>query len=120
VPFAVRGFIAWSVWSRVHGLAFTPNVSPRVESADFPAPNRAGREFVLYVAANAIAIPVALIGEAILGPIAPGGLWPLMVWPVVAVSAIWAFRRLRSDDRLWIRLKLERIAERPSDEHLAG
>jgi hypothetical protein len=113
-PFVARWVVAWTVSRRVRGW-YVGNASPRVESTDFPAPNNAGREFLRYIAANVFAWPFALGGERILGPIAPHLVWPLADWAVLAITLVWIFRRLRADDRLWIRLKRQRIADAPSD-----
>jgi hypothetical protein len=121
-PFLARWFLASARWARVHGLTYTPNVAPRVEMSDFPSPNRAAREFVVYVVSTVVAIPVGLAAEAILGRIVPWFVWPIVFLAAIGPAVVWSFIGLRSDDRLWIQLKRERIAEaaRPSSSDIAA
>jgi len=118
-PFLARWAIAGFVWGRVHGLTFTPNVNPRVETTDFPPPNRAAREFGLYLAANVAAVPLALVVGSTIGPLVPLVAWQAVEALAIGAAVIWVFRRLRADDRRWIQLKRERIAaERRQAPHV--
>jgi len=114
-PFLARWFLASSRWARVHGLTYTPNVDPRIEVSDFPPPNRAAREFAIYAVSTLAAMPIGIFAEAILGAIVPPFVWQIVFVASTAPAVVWTSLGLRRDDRLWIRLKRERISQAALD-----
>jgi hypothetical protein len=111
-PFLARSTIAAINWWRVHGrITYTPNVNPRIETTDFPPPNRPGRELLRSWAIALLALPLSFWVEGVLGQAVPVFVWQVLFVLATGPSLVWIFRRLRSDERLWLSLKVERIAQ---------
>ena len=112
VPFAMRAFVAWSVELRTRRRGpLAPNRAPPLKRrSDYPPPNDWLREFARLLLVTAIAVPVAWIG-ARLAPMLPGWLWLVLYFGSASASALWAFRRIRADDRRTLAMLTERLSE---------
>ena len=119
---SVRFFVAWSVLGRVRGPvagpgAHTPNLPPRRVRSDYPTPNDPVREGAILATGAILVIPaialwlfVATLAPAEQGDVAPSFVGPSIFFGAVIVSVIYAFRRIRADDRRQRRILGERLA----------
>ncbi len=100
-PFAARFFVAWSVWLRVRGLPpGGANVHPRRTRSDYPSPNDPVFAAAIFGGAVvASAVIASAVGSLVSATLAPSWLWPSIFVGSAVGSSIYAWRRLRADDR---------------------
>jgi hypothetical protein len=109
VPFYARAFIAATVAARVRGIPPSArNDPPLLKPTDFPAPNRARRTLLYSLASTVIALPLALVAEAVTLLTVPSVLWQGAFLAIIGIVVAWTFRRLRSDDALARQIRFDR------------
>jgi hypothetical protein len=105
-PFAARALVAWTVRGRIG----RGNVSPRRQRSDYPVPNDFWLEYARLLIVVAGALPVAWLGSALLSGL-PTETWPALFVISGGGSLAWAWRRIRSDDRLTGTLLAQRLSD---------
>ncbi len=109
---SIRFFVAWSVFQRIRGWgAYGANLAPRRVRSDYPRPNDPLLEGAILVSG----VLAFWFVVAVIDPLEPGQAVPSWVGPsvfvgTVIVSVIYAFRRIREDDRRQRRILGERLA----------
>lgn len=106
-PFAARALVAWMVRGRIG----RGNVTPRRQRSDYPIPNDFWLEYARLLIVVAGALPIAWLGSAMLSGL-PTQTWPALFVISGGVSVTWAWRRIRSDDRLTVTLLAQRLSAR--------
>jgi hypothetical protein len=106
-PFAARALVAWMVRGRIG----RGNVTPRRQRSDYPVPNDFWLEYARLLIVVAGALPIAWLGSAMLSGL-PTQTWPALFVISGGVSVTWAWRRIRSDDRLTVTLLAQRLSAR--------
>jgi hypothetical protein len=106
-PFAARALVAWVIRGRIRPRG---NVTPRRHRSDYPTPNDFLLEYARLLIVVAGALPVAWLGSALLSGL-PAQTWPAIFVMSGGVSIAWAWRRIRSDDRLTGILLAQRLAD---------
>jgi hypothetical protein len=110
---SIRFFVAWSVFLRIRGWGLDgANLTPRRVRSDYPRPNDPVLEGVILV----IGAIVFFLGVAVVGP-GPDGDQPGSSWVGQSIffgtaiaSLVYAFRRIREDDRRQRRVLGDRLA----------
>jgi hypothetical protein len=109
-PFAVRALIAWLVEGRLHG----PFRVDGAKRADFPPPNSILRECAVFGLALILAWVPAFAAPALL-PGLSSDFGHALFLGAAGASAIYAYLRLRADDR-----RSRDIGERNARERAAA
>ena len=109
-PFAVRFYVAWTVFQRVRGWPpATTNLPPRRIRSDYPRPNDPLVEGLVFAGAVVVSGLVVVL-FSLLDPneTLRSWVWSGLFFGSALVSVTWAFRRIRADDRR----ARQRLAER--------
>jgi hypothetical protein len=115
-----RFLVAWSVWQRIRGWGPSgANLHPKRVRSDYPRPNDPVLEGVILLFGwIAFWFVVTIGGPPAPDPAVPSWVGPSIFFGAAIVSAIYAFRRIREDDRRQRRVLGERLAsesdQRPS------
>jgi len=108
---SIRFFVAWSVFQRISGWgAVGANLPPRRVRADYPKPNDPVLEGAI-LASGALAFWLLVMVAVPLEPAegVPSWVGPSILFGTAMVSVIYAFRRVREDDRRQRRVLAERL-----------
>jgi hypothetical protein len=110
-PFTMRAWVAWTVAQRIRRRGpLAPNRAPPFkERSDYPPPNDWAREFGLSFLVYGLALGPAFLASLLSGVI-PAVIWPVLFVGSLGASTLWAFRRIRTDDRLTLAILAKRLA----------
>jgi hypothetical protein len=107
VPFVVRAFIAWMVEGRLRG----PFRVEGARRADFPRPNSVVREWAVFAVALILAWVPAFAATSLFPGLSTDVGHALCLGAAVA-SALYAYVRLRADDRRSRGIRERNVRER--------
>ena len=110
VPLVARFFVAWTVWLRIRGLSGGANLQPQRTRSDYPRPNDpVPAAAVLLLGAIAFAVVASGLGRVVSNTDIPWWAWPVIFGVSAVGSVVYAFRRVREDDRRQRRFLAERL-----------
>ena len=116
--FAVRFYVAWTVWQRVRGWPpATANLPPLRTRSDYPRPNDPLVEGLVFAGAVVVS-GLVVVAFSLLDPneTLRSWVWSILFIGSALVSVTWAFRRIHADDRRTRQRLAQRMATSESGE----